>query len=915
MNNKTRHRGSALLMVVGLLAILLMLGTSFLLISRLSRKEATALAIAAPLNPIAEGLMSEASAAILADLHISTDGFPYDGASEPGEFIDSPWVDDWLSPNDPAETMGGDTSADPDDYGFTRLGSFTPIETDEDDPNADTQYVHVDTDGDGEPDAYLFETGQVDITGRKYYAAIRIVDLSAYINVNVASKATTGLPEPDFPNFYCPTLMDLEGFIPANYADLNAARGIDGITSPYNILNNISLSLLDPGTGYTPFAITDELSLRWLGNKANQRSLTGPLWVEIGNLDTGGQDSKTAQLTTYSVSRALTRRTDMAEAIAPPVLRWLLDDSIVSNSADDKRGELRVLIDDLADIEGEGANKFYKLLEVMTGDATIAGHITANMFAFTQEADYTKSYAFTPTGGSVTYYGVQPDLVISEAYAAHVAGVEATEAADGVEAADAVPGYVGYAIELLNPTEQSITLSNYGLKKQGEATPTAITGGGSLAAGERKVIYYFAVDDVAEGETALTQDEKDALRNLVFGLAEGADFPDWIEMDDVDFRASGVTLTRTAEDETIVVDKVTQDDLGYTTLTSGFPAAGTGEESKTAARDDSLDKGRYNVAIYRKTEELFVHTLDNSNNVAADNEDGENGEDALESKVYDGFAIPTKTSHPTHSLVDLMSNIYTLGPASTDGTAGGTDVFTKQLAEIATEPLRGKVDYATTTNYENTPWPGMLGEFVDVVPPDFYRRDEIVGGRLEELKEYPARVYGRININTASKEVLEQLPWPQSLDVNCDGTTSGDATLNPGDLADLIIDERESEEFFLSTGQISELLLKHVDGHTDDNSQEVAGLINEEARKEKFYTSVRNDLYSSIASSITVRSDTYAVFIMIGLGNEDEDGNPDPENWRTTRRYFGVIDRSNCLTSEDTPATLMFSEVLAIPTD
>ena len=99
------------------------------------------------------------------------------------------------------------------------------------------------------------------------------------------------------------------------------------------------------------------------------------------------------------------------------------------------------------------------------------------------------------------------------------------------------------------------------------------------------------------------------------------------------------------------------------------------------------------------------------------------------------------------------------------------------------------------------------------------------------------------------------------------------------------------------------------------------GEIGDEAKKNALYPTVRNELYRSIASSITVQSDTYAVFIMIGLGNEAEDENglrlPDPDDWtwRTTRRYFGVIDRSNCLTSEDRPATLMFSEVLASPTD
>jgi hypothetical protein len=899
MNNRTQHRGSALLMVVGLLAIICMLGTSFLLISRLSRKESTALSIAAPLNPAAEGLISEAAGAILADLHISKDGFPYARASEPGELVDSPWTgsaaENWLSPNNPTDKKPDPTDVgDPKkvDWRFTRLGSFTPIENKE--SGATTQYVHVDTMGDGVDDAYLFETGQVDITGRKYYGAIRIMCLSAYINVNVASQSPASLPQAEFPNLYCPTLVNLAGFITPEtqpiyagpYGDLSVARAGAMGSSPTKILDNISLCLLNPGVGYTPFAITDELSLRWLGGKT--KSMTGPLWEAIK----GVEEKKRSQLTTYSVSRSLTRPTGMADTVAPPTVRWLLDKSHVSTDLPAAAyGELRVLTEDLAN--NTDANRFYKLLEEMTGDATIAGHVTANMFAFTQGPNYTKAYAFKPTGGDTTYYGAQPDLVISEAYAAHVPKVAETET---VEAA---PGYVGYAIELFNPTTQSIALSNYSLGKKGGVSSTQIPGGKTIIAGGRQVIYYFDVDPVEEA-AELTDAEKAALKKIVFGIDP---FPtEWIEMSVVDFRGGGLALIRNAENEKIQVDEVTHDkDLAYTLGSGLFPAEGSGEVSKNARRDDNTDRARYNVAKYKQTSGSFDNKLDKSNAL----------EDTDLPDVYTGFSVPTKTDYPPYSLVDLMECIYTTGSASTDGIAGGSDVFTKKLADIGGDErsLRGKVDFAKGTNYENVPWPAMLGEFVDVVPPDFYRRDEIGEG----LKEYPSRVYGRININTASKEVLAQLPWPETLDVNCDGVDDASEEVDPAALAQLIVDERGEGGFFLSTGQVSAILLKHVDGGEDADGNPVAGLIAPDTRKSKFYPTVRNDLYSSIASSITVRSDTFAVFILIGLGNEDEDGNPDPDNWRTTRRYFGVIDRSNCLTSEDTPATLMFSEILASP--
>jgi hypothetical protein len=255
-----------------------------------------------------------------------------------------------------------------------------------------------------------------------------------------------------------------------------------------------------------------------------------------------------------------------------------------------------------------------------------------------------------------------------------------------------------------------------------------------------------------------------------------------------------------------------------------------------------------------------------------------------------------------------MESIYTIGPASTG------DVFTKQLAGISTEPLRGKVDFATDTTYAlgtGVAWPGMLGDFIEVVPPDFYRRDEITGKVLEELKEYPARVYGRINVNTASAEVVERLPWPKYLDLNCDGSIDKDTEgVNTEELAALILNQRGSGKYYLSTAQVAHALVVYADERisqdADGNDLSEAAL--EAIKKTTLYPTVRNELYRSIASSITVRSDTYAVFILVGLGND-----PDPTTWRTTRRHFGIIDRSNCLTSEDRPATLMFSEILAQP--
>ena len=131
MRRRRNNRGSAILMVVGLLTVMAMLGSALLVVAYLDRQQSRAMAARQPADPVAEGVVSRLVSHMGRDLYISATAGIY-GAAEAN-------ANGWLrviDANDLATNRDvPEAFFSPDFYG--QIGN--PIAT-------------VDTDGDGVPE-------------------------------------------------------------------------------------------------------------------------------------------------------------------------------------------------------------------------------------------------------------------------------------------------------------------------------------------------------------------------------------------------------------------------------------------------------------------------------------------------------------------------------------------------------------------------------------------------------------------------------------------------------------------------------------------------------------------------------------------------------------------------------------------
>ena len=219
MTQRRRHHepGTVILLAVGILVLLAMIGTTFVIVTALDRQEARCLAIAAPMKHIARGVSAKIQAVLLEDLGFKAgdpNTYPYQACEKWVQQVDYPsaYVDHWLSTPEVdgrgkyahVTNLYGSRIDDPHMLSAkfenvpARAYTGSPIK-DKDDKGNDRWLV--DTDGDGKTDAVLVNTGACDLQGSSFYVAVRIIDLSGRINVN-----TVGEPAPAEP-FYSPPLL------------------------------------------------------------------------------------------------------------------------------------------------------------------------------------------------------------------------------------------------------------------------------------------------------------------------------------------------------------------------------------------------------------------------------------------------------------------------------------------------------------------------------------------------------------------------------------------------------------------------------------------------------------------------------------------------------------------------------------
>jgi hypothetical protein len=264
--------GSALILAVVLTSLLAIVGVLFVLVTRIDKIATSAISDSKELEFAVETVIAKISQELVLDV-------PGQGA----EYQDYPGPEDkWLASLEPHQSGN--------DYYWRQISDVTGYLAGY---NSDIQaavvgehdvitdfnnlVANADADGDGVGDSKWIKLA--DITsgmGKPIYAAIRIVDHEAMLNVNTAYKfdlndSNVTLPDINGSSQMQINLMALAGrgaalASSAEETNLLYARANNGVdVDPLDLLKyeqNVIWSYGEPNGLYTPFDISDELELR-----------------------------------------------------------------------------------------------------------------------------------------------------------------------------------------------------------------------------------------------------------------------------------------------------------------------------------------------------------------------------------------------------------------------------------------------------------------------------------------------------------------------------------------------------------------------------------------------------------------------------------------------------------------------------
>jgi hypothetical protein len=991
---RTNNRGTILLMVVAILTVIALLGTAFLLIARADAKQSRQLGMKAQVDPLATGILRTVQERIRADLPYGSRG-PYsdmpDGAATNWyRFVDAPErdVDTWLAQsytsgyllwNHYTSTQGLASDhignpIDPDQPYITHLtdlylegaAGMKPFEKAGYD---DAAMTDLDRDGPhkypdkhstppswvGCRDAVVKPVGVTDaLTGRPWYRAVRVMDTSALVNLQVAGDRTQ-LTSP-ISQANIELVSSLQSGSVEYYTPLNQSRC--GAVSPPplgTLMAKSGIKPLSPESPFRPFGVSDELFLRYYEQYVSslKAGRIWDMWSNMSEINWGGDP-------TINASRDA-RRFHTVWSSSRDVRRNPQNDAGVSGNRRIQLAELAVT----GTVGTAARQTLYNRLVAAAGatndEATRmdVAHFVANSWAHMSPWSVASVPAFEfkpngPAGAPEAFevYGVVEQLVITEVYAYYLPKSSADPAA---------PDDSGYAvaIELFNPTNRSITTNNsYRLKfgantwnfrnwtigRGGRAVLWNVGGRFLQSSGTRKVSPTMADHGVnLPGNNAqvpgLMPDQWPFVVVREAARQDGTKV--MIPIDSVSPAEIGFPATLPGPAEPVVFrDGMRDDHIGYNNDTAKGRQRATIPVYATlkGASDGVLVKqfGDYKEKV-GFTEALFAGeggsgSIAVGTNAAWPAAAGSGGNPAQWVDVYEGFGIGSYTWTQRGNGTWYTNDEWALPHAVPDSIGGLNDCFVvgpddrgtdlpHGLLKYRKNPFRGHPDArgavpAAPGPYPDLPWGVMWQEMVELLPVDPTRSGDIQ--------------YGKININTAPFEVIRRLPWPgQTVGW---GDDNNPAEMNDGNqLVRSICAYRDqlfgfyrntsdtnvrlkvnyadraaatkvtglrassNKRCFLTPGEIMIPIAAWVDGYM---SSFVGANINTNFHSLNYLVKFRTT-YRNVANLLTVNSDTFVVYIRIQLDN------PAIHAWD----YLAVIDRSNCTTANDSPAVLLFSEV------
>jgi hypothetical protein len=702
----TSSTGSALILAVVLTSLLAIVGILFVMVTRIDKITTSAISENKDLDFAIETIIAKISQELALDV-------PGTGA----EHHDYPGPDDrWLASLEPYKSGSNYYWRQISDVTGYLTGSNSNIQAsvvDEYDPITDfnSPAANADPDGDGVGDSKWIKLDDISSDkGKPIYAAIRIIDNGAMLNVNTAFKF-----DPSDPNA---NILDIDGSSqmqinlmalarragdppnPAEETALLYARANNGVgVDPLDLLTyeqNFIWCYGELNMAYTPFDISDELEFRyrfllnhtgidtrsegWSAEFRND-TLSTPItsggepldiWFKRA-YDDGNPDPNYAYrhiATTYNIDR-----------IMHPAGPDLNNGKMVNVNITDKNLLYAAIREGLFDADPNFA--------VLDADG-LAAQLAVNIVDYRDE-DTDVNFL---TVGPKTYYGFEAQPFISE-IAFRVSGTGADDSKNN-----------DFAIELYNPFNVDIPLGNFRLelrRSSGDIVNTINLAGYGIAGGSRFVITNNSTASSGFGVTGLmrTGGGREDPNMILAKYRSLSTDPPTYELEE----RYNIYLLRTTFAEDIYLDKQQTEDgwFGWDTV-------------KDTRQSYCRPEENWNI-LYQNLQS------------AAETLGGMNGAGGTR-RNYN-----LANSGGNYITVGEITRVLKVGPSPDPCDMIGM--------RVAAEP-----DEATVRVDLSNPAFANIFKYLTVIDPAYFG-----------LSVNETRIKGRININTAPWFVIAQLPW------------------------------------------------------------------------------------------------------------------------------------------------------------
>lgn len=791
--------GSALILAVVLTSLLAIIGVLFVMTTRIDKIGTSAISQSKELDYAIETIIAKISQQLALDV-------PGEGA----EYQDYPGPEDkWLASLEPHKSGSNYYWRQISDVTGYLAGYNSNIEVKVvGEYGAITDFknlvANADADGDGVGDSKWIKLA--DITsgkGRPIYAAIRIIDNGAMLNVNTAYKFDLNDPNATISDIDGSSQMQINlmalagrGGTQASSAEetyllwLRANNGVG--VDPLDLRKyeqNVIWSYGEPIGAYTPFDISDELELRYRfllnhtgidtrledwGNEFRNNTLSTPvtsggepldIWFKRA-YDDGGIDPN------YYAYRHIATTYNM-DRIINPTGSELNDGKMINVNIADVSLLYEAINAGLLD-----ADPNFMVVDA----AGLAAQLAVNI---ADHRDNDTEVTYLPVGQTM-YYGFEAQPFISE-IAFSISQTDANNSTNNE-----------FAIELYNPFDIDILLGNFRLelrRQNGSVVSTINLTGYGIANGNRFVVTSGAAASNGFGVAGLMRTgggKEDSNLVLATYLSLDTDPPTYALNERYD-----IYLLRTTSDEDIYLDK-------QQTEVEWFNWGAIKGTRQSYCRPDN----NWNV-VYQDLQSA-AETLGGANGLSAGRRNYN-----LENSVG-----------PFVTVGDI-ARVLRVGPS--------TDPCDMIGMRLATEPGEEVV----RLDLQNPAFANIF-QYLTVIDPASHGR-----------QNYETRIKGRININTAPWFVIAQLPWMEPIIVQeivtyRDTIAGGFESI--GELMQVPLMGYYAYDPLYSSVDLDRFPdLTPSDGAVSDFEE-------------------RDVIFSRISNLVTVRSDVFTAYILVRIG-------------------------------------------------